>query len=163
MQQGNILVGESIMRYISVFLGVLGLDQLLKLLVKASFTLHDSIPIIKPFLYLTYVKNEGIAFGLFQGMNSISILPAIIVVIGAFIYTMVWRPPAIVTYSLALIAGGAAGNLIDRVIFGGVVDYIDFRFWPVFNLADIAIVMGSILLMGFVIWEGREEGKKPWR
>jgi len=150
----------SSVRFFKIFLSILGLDQLVKILVKVSFSLYESVPIIKPFLYLTYVKNEGIAFGLFQGVTSISIISAIIVVVGVFVYIMGWRPPAIVAYSLALVAGGAAGNLIDRLIFGGVVDYIDFRFWPVFNLADIAIVVGSLLLMGFLIWESREEGKR---
>lgn len=151
------------MRFMSILLGIVGLDQLLKLLVRSFLPLGGSIPVIHPILYLSYVRNEGAAFGLFQGMTPVFILSAVVVVIGALVYTMALRPPAIVISALALIAGGAAGNLIDRVVHNGVIDYIDLKIWPVFNLADIAIVTGSLLVMIFITFGSREEEQRAWK
>lgn len=151
------------MRFFSVFLGIVGLDQLIKYLVRQSLPLNDSLPVLEPFLYWTYVRNEGAAFGLFQGMNWILVVCAVIVVCGALAYIFAHRPQARIVVALALIAGGATGNLIDRLLFGGVIDYIDFKVWPVFNLADMAIVAGSLLVMICVGLGSQEEERRSWK
>ncbi|MGI6550313.1 MAG: signal peptidase II [Syntrophomonadales bacterium] len=150
------------MRFFGLYLGIVGLDQLIKYWARQSLPLNDSLPVIEPFLYWTYVRNEGAAFGFFQGMNWILVLCAVIVIGGALLYILAHRPQTAVVAALALIAGGATGNLIDRLIFGGVIDYIDVRIWPVFNLADMAIVAGSLLIIIFVGFAKEEEGK-PWK
>lgn len=145
------------MRFIGIFLGTVGLDQLIKYWVRQSLPLNDSIPVIEPFLYWSHVRNEGAAFGFFQGMNWILVVCAVVVVCGALAYIFAHRPQTPIVAALALIAGGATGNLIDRLLFGGVIDYIDFKVWPVFNIADIAIVTGSLLVMLCVGLGSREE------
>ena len=95
----------------------------------------------------TYVTNTGAAFGLFPDRGAIFMAIAVVVVVVIAIYY--WHMPAgqwLIKLSLGLQLGGAAGNLIDRVQYGHVVDFIDFKFWPVFNLADTSIVIGVSLL-----------------
>ncbi len=145
------------MRFFSLFLGIVGLDQLIKHWVRQSLPLNSSLPVIKPFLYWTHVRNEGAAFGFFQGMNWMLVIFAIIVICGALAYILAHRPQATIVAALAMVSGGATGNLIDRLLFGGVIDYIDFNFWPVFNLADIAIVAGSLLIILCIGFDSREE------
>lgn len=151
------------MRFSGVYLGIVVLDQLIKYWVRHSLALNDSLPVVEPVLYWTYVKNEGAAFGFFQGMNWILVLCAVIVVCGALAYILAHRPQANIVAALALIAGGATGNLIDRLIFGGVIDYIDVRVWPVFNLADMAIVAGSLLIIICVGFGSQEEERRSWK
>jgi signal peptidase II len=151
------------MRFSSIFLGIVGLDQLIKFWVRQSLPLNHSLPVVEPILYWSYVKNEGAAFGFFQDMNWILVVCAVIVVCGALAYIFAHRPQAKIVVALALIAGGATGNLIDRILFGGVIDYIDFKVWPVFNLADIAIVAGSILVMICIGLGSQEEERSSWK
>ncbi|MGE5543867.1 MAG: signal peptidase II [Bacillota bacterium] len=151
------------MRFLAMYLGIVGLDQLIKYGVRQSLALNESLPVVEPILYWTYVRNEGAAFGFFQGMNWILVVCAAIVVCGALVYIMSHRPPAAIIAALALIAGGATGNLIDRLLFGGVIDYIDVKIWPVFNLADMAIVAGSLLIIICVGFGSQEEETSSWK
>jgi len=151
------------MRFLAVFLGVVGLDRIVKYWVQQSLPLNQSVPVIEPVLYWTYIKNQGAAFGFFQGMNGFLMLCAALVIGGALIYIMSRRPrPAMVT-SLALVTAGACGNLIDRILFGGVIDYIDIKVWPIFNLADMAIVVGSLLIILYVGFFSPEEEGSLWK
>ncbi|WP_041607658.1 signal peptidase II [Halobacteroides halobius] len=125
------------------FLVTLVLDQLTKYLVVKNFTLYQSIPIIKDVFHLTYVQNRGAAFGILQNQVTFFIVISI-VVIGLLIYFYhelpldnFWN-----RFALGLALGGTIGNLIDRVRVGYVIDFLDFRIWPVFNIADSAIVVG---------------------
>lgn len=151
------------MRFFGVYLGIVGLDQLIKYLVRQTLPLNESLPVMEPILYWTYVRNEGAAFGFFQGMNWILVLCAVIVICGALVYILSHRPQATIVAALALITGGATGNLIDRLVFGGVIDYIDVKIWPVFNLADMAIVAGSLLIIMFVVFCSQEEERSSWK
>ncbi len=109
----------------------------------------ESLPVIPRVLHLTYVQNTGAAFGLFQGQQ--------VVFIGMSFLVILWigweflrHADALATatrWGYALVLGGALGNLIDRVQFGYVVDFIDVRIWPVFNLGDSAITIGVALLI----------------
>jgi len=138
-------------------------DQLTKWLVVTNFEVNQSIFPIPPLsgvLAITYVTNSGVAFGLFKEAGTFFIFLAGIVV-AAILYS-VRRLPAqqrLVRIALGLALGGAVGNLIDRLRLGYVIDFIDFRFWPVFNLADSAIVVGVTLLAISMWYEGRTEAR----
>jgi signal peptidase II len=108
----------------------------------------SSIPLINGVLHLTYVRNFGVAFGLFPNQRPILILIGIIIC-AVIIYMYAHTPASdlLLRISLAVILGGSLGNLFDRIMYGYVVDYIDFRVFPVFNLADIAINIGIALIL----------------
>lgn len=107
-----------------------------------------NIEIIKNLFYITYVENYGIAFGLFKNKNLFFLITNSIIIIALFyIIYRYYNKNILFTSCLALIAGGAIGNLIDRLKYGYVIDYLQFSFFPpVFNLADAAIVCGAALL-----------------
>lgn len=151
------------MRFLAVFLGVLGLDRIVKYWVQQSLPLNQSVPVIEPVLYWTYIRNQGAAFGFFQGMNGFLMVCAVLVIGGALLYIMSRRPRPPVVAALALVTAGAAGNLIDRLLFGGVIDYIDIRVWPIFNLADMAIVVGSLLIIFYAGFLSPEEEGSLWK
>ena len=137
----------------STALIVILLDQFSKFLIKQNFQLNQSIPIIKNILHLTYVTNTGSAFGLFKGLNIFFILLSIIVIAVIFYFLKKIKDyRKLLQFSVGLLLGGTIGNLIDRLIYGYVIDFIDFRIWPVFNLADSAVTIGVILLI-ILLWE----------
>ena len=131
---------------------LLCIDQIAKLLVINLLTKTDSITIIKNFFYLTYINNDGAAFSILVGKRIFLILVAIIVIIMLIHYIKknnIQNKLEIV--SLALIIGGSLGNLMDRVVRGYVIDFLDFKIFnynfPIFNLADTFIVIGVFLLL----------------
>ena len=127
-------------------------DQLTKYVVDRMMPLHYSIPIIDGFFNLTYIRNTGAAFGIFSGSHEVFRLPFLITVsllAISFIFMMLKRlreTEAGLITALAFILGGAIGNLIDRVVRGEVVDFLDVYWsdyhWPAFNLADSFITIG---------------------
>ena len=122
------------------------LDQILKLWAERNL---DPIPDpFLPGLYLTYVKNTGIAFGLFQGNSAL--LGWVSLLVGALLllYLGYAKSAAWTRFALSLVAAGALGNAIDRIGRGYVIDYLDLGpgLWPVFNLADALVVLGVFLL-----------------
>ena len=137
----------------STALFIVFLDQLTKFLIKQNFQLNQSIPIIKNILHLTYIINTGSAFGLFKGLNIFFILFSIIVIIVIFYYLKkIIENEKALLFAIGLLLGGTIGNLIDRVFYGVVTDFIDFRIWPVFNLADSAVSISVILLI-VLLWK----------
>ena len=142
--------------YIIALLVVI-LDQAGKHLVLKRLAFGLSIPVFKNVLYITPVENQGGAFGLFQSWAGLLTLLTVAFVIA--IVVLVRRRailPALVGIGLGLQLGGALGNLVDRVRFGYVVDFINFRVWPVFNIADAAITAGLLLLAYYLFFcEGR--------
>ena len=129
----------------SVSLLIVILDQLTKYLVSKNIT--QSITLL-PFLKISYVQNTGVAFGLFKGFQWLSVLFALIV-IGIVIHysDKILKKDKFLQVSIALMLGGAIGNLIDRLFLGYVIDFIDIVFWPAFNIADSAISIGAVLLI----------------
>ncbi|PRR70168.1 Lipoprotein signal peptidase [Moorella humiferrea] len=139
---------------------VLGLDQLTKYIVRINFQPNESLPVINSFFHLTYVNNPGAAFGLFAYKTPVFVAITVLVVAVILIAYRILPPGSpVMRLALALITGGALGNLIDRLRFGYVVDFLDFRVWPVFNLADVAIVSGVILLCWQLLGPAGEQGK----
>ncbi len=135
---------------VSIFFIVL-LDQISKLFFINLVSVGESIPVIRNFFHFTLVHNTGIAFGLFKNQGIIFIAVSIIAILffGWFLYSRRGDQEfsGISVLALALIMGGAFGNLIDRLRFGYVIDFIDFRIWPVFNIADSAITVGAAILI----------------
>jgi len=134
---------------------VVGCDQLAKYWVEHTWSLGEGVELLPGLLDLIRVHNSGAAFGMLPGQGSIFIVSALIVV-GFGIYLTIsgkFRP---LNLAMGIIAGGAVGNLIDRMRWGYVIDYFSISFFPpVFNLADIAITGGTILLF-LVIWQWEE-------
>ncbi len=130
------------------------LDQLTKFFIKQNLQLNQSIPIIKNILHLTYITNTGSAFGLFKNLNVFFILFSIIVIIVIFYYLKKIKDinEKTLQFSVGLLLGGTIGNLVDRLLYGAVIDFIDFRIWPVFNIADSAVTV-SIVFLIILLWK----------
>lgn len=136
--------------YLSTILLVI--DQISKLLVIKLLERSSSIELIKNFFYLTYTHNNGAAFSILTGQRVFLILIAIIILIILFYYLRKNKVEGkIERLAFSFIIGGALGNLIDRILRGYVIDFIDVKIFkynfPVFNLADTFIVVGVILLL----------------
>ncbi len=127
------------------------LDQLSKYLIRNQLSPGESIPIIKNYFQLTYVQNRGAAFGIFPGKRIFLVVAAIFLTfVLIYIYHSLIGKTLIHKIAFALIFGGNFGNLYDRISVGFVTDFLDFKFWPVFNLADTALVIGLFTLLGLV-------------
>jgi signal peptidase II len=123
-------------------------DQWIKMLVARSIPPGSSVPVISGLLSLTHVQNRGVAFGLLAGISPILMILVALTLVVLLSYNKGRRTWSRATgVGFALMAGGAAGNLLDRIRFGFVVDYLDVHVWPVFNLADAAIVTGAGLVL----------------
>ncbi len=144
---------------------IFGADQVSKYLVLTRLTLGESwspVAFLDRYITVTHVINPGAAFGLFPDQGSLFAVIAVVVVVAIVIYYRFL--PAhnwFVRLSLGLQLGGALGNLADRLQHGYVVDFIDFKIWPVFNLADMAIVTGVGILAYFLMQEPEEGDQGP--
>jgi len=143
------------MRILLVSAVVVVIDQITKALTRAHLDLYDSIPVIANFFHLTYVTNDGMAFGLnFPG--GIYLFSAVSIILTGVIFFYLWKEQnnhILMRLGLALILAGAVGNLIDRILFGKVVDFFDFMIaghhWYIFNIADSSVTVGMIIYLYF--------------
>tara|TARA_B100001964_G_C13741683_1_gene383422 strand:- start:80 stop:529 length:450 start_codon:yes stop_codon:yes gene_type:complete len=126
---------------------VIVVDQITKLVVRNTFELKQSLPVIKGFFHLTYTLNTGSGFSLLKDQNTALIWVSILILCIILYYYDKISDNKVTAISVALIVGGAIGNLIDRLILGGVIDFFDFIIWPVFNIADSAITIGVFILL----------------
>lgn len=141
---------------ISLFL--IAADQAAKLFIASSMQLGESIPVLAGIFHITYIENPGAAFGMFANQRWVFIVAGVIVIAAACaMYRRLMREKAMVRWGAALLLGGAAGNLIDRVRLGRVIDFLDFRVWPVFNIADIGICVGVACLIYALLRDGEKE------
>jgi signal peptidase II len=142
---------------LAVALTVVVADQLSKWWVITHLQLGESwnpVPFLRPVLTLTYVTNTGVAFGLLPGGGNLFVaVPLLAVVIIVAFYAHLALGQWMLQLSLGLIVGGAVGNLLDRLIHGHVIDFVNFRVWPVFNLADSSIVVAMLILAYYMLWE----------
>ena len=145
--------------------GIVALDQLTKALIRSRLPLHDSVNVIPGLLDITHVRNSGAAFGILNGVEFrykavVMTLVAVAALVAVGVYAMTLpRGQRVARYGLALILGGAVGNLIDRASTGYVIDFVDvysrgIHFWA-FNVADSAITIGVILMLIDVLGVGR--------
>jgi signal peptidase II len=139
--------------FVSVFL--VFADQISKILIRMNMILYESIPIITNFFNLTYVTNDGMAFGI-NFPFGIYIFSTISLIFTIFLFWYLWtikESGIVLRMGVALIIAGAVGNLIDRVLLGEVVDFLDFMIgnynWYVFNFADSYVTVG----MGFILYD----------
>lgn len=132
---------------------IFALDQLTKVVVDRLLPEGSSHVLIPGVLLLTHIRNPGTAFGLLRGSGSfltvITIAAVIFIVAYWFAVRRQERISPLLSLGLALPLGGAAGNLVDRLRLGHVIDFVDFRVWPVFNVADTAITIGACLVAYF--------------
>lgn len=146
------------MTYIIIIV-LLALDQITKYFSIKYLKAIVSYPVISNIFHLTYVENRGAAFGILRDRKIFFVIITIIIVTVLGFYLVKWKGKLnLFTISIAMIIAGAIGNLIDRVRFSFVVDFFDFKFFPaVFNVADIAIVVGTGLLCIYIIMGGEFE------
>ena len=144
-------------------IGVIALDHVTKSWVADHFLPGESRIVIPHVLYFTYVQNYHGAFGLFGTHPLLLTAAASAVLIGFYLWYRKEGAAAFVHVAFALIFGGAVGNIVDRLRFGYVHDFIDFRVWPVFNVADSAISMGVALLLVQMLVRDKHERKAAAR
>ena len=138
---------------LGLIVAIIALDQWSKWAIKTSFNLYQSEPVIRDLLHFTYVTNDGMAFGLsFPGGKHILLVMTILLT--GFIIGFLWKEREghpLVKYGLALILSGAIGNLIDRFLYGKVVDFLDLMIgdfhWYIFNVADSSVTIGMVLFI----------------
>ena len=139
------------MYYIILIAVTLFLDQYTKYLTVANFQYGETLPLIEGFFHLTYIRNMGIAFGMFQEHTRVISIFTVIAVLGITIYMVkeLKNAPKLEKVAYSLILSGALGNMIDRIFRGFVVDMVDFRgIWHyIFNLADVWINIAVFLLI----------------
>lgn len=138
---------------ILIMAAIVVIDRIVKFLITSNYDVGESEDIIGSFFSITYIRNTGAAFSLFkdQNIDLLIFLPLCAVIFGAYFIIKFRYPHITYAWAIWLIMGGAVGNLIDRIMYGYVVDMFDFHFWPVFNVADIAIVIGGILLVWYIL------------
>lgn len=143
---------------LTVFAG----DQLTKWWAGRVLVPGESHPVLPGIFHLTLVRNTGVAFGLFAhaGMIVLIVTAGIVAVL---VITSMRRPPIspLVSVAMGLVLGGATGNLLDRLRLGAVIDFLDFRVWPVFNVADSCITVGAVLLAWVWSQSRWPEGRGP--
>src|SRR5215210_3933697 len=137
----------SLLFALALALAVLVVDQRVKSVVEGSMRIGESVTLVPGFLSLTYIKNDGVAFGILGGSQMVLLVGSTLAVVVVLWMLLSGRPSKLTMLGCGLILGGAAGNLLDRLGSGEVTDYVHFSFWYIFNVADAAIVVGVGLLL----------------
>jgi signal peptidase II len=132
---------------VAIAVGVFLIDQGVKSLVEGSMRVGQSISLVPGLLDITFIKNDGGAFGILGGSRLLLLAGSAVAVVVVFWMLFSGKPTRLATIGCGLILGGAAGNLLDRLASGEVTDYVHFSFWYIFNAADAAIVVGVGLLL----------------
>lgn len=136
-----------------IIFAVFILDRITKYFIVKNFYLGESAPVIENVFHITYITNTGTAFGMLQKYGNILLVFSVVAII--LISILVFKQktyPLTRSLALSLILGGALGNLFDRIFRGEIIDFLDFRIWPIFNVADSAITVGITLLFFYSIF-----------
>jgi signal peptidase II len=149
---------------------ILSVDQWTKYVVQQRLPAYLRVEVIRGFFNLTHVRNTGGAFGIFGGdkggLGSLLFILVSLIAIGIllFLFFKMKEEKEMVSFSLSLVLAGAIGNLIDRLHYGEVIDFLDFHLfsyhWPAFNIADSAITIGVILLGYGLLIQGPKKSRK---
>ena len=140
---------------------IVAADQLSKFEIRSNLAIGDSVFEVG-FFRLTYIHNSGAAFGLFQGQSFLLTIIALVGVTALLLYALLFHHKfpfldnRLGKLALGLVLGGTVGNLVDRIYLGYVTDFIDFNFWPAFNIADSAIFVGIIMLACSLLCSARK-------
>ncbi len=144
------------MPFVALIIGIVlvALDQIIKYFVTVYLQPVGSVSVIDNLLSLTYVENRGVAFGMFSDMRWIFVVLTTVMLAIIIFYMFKKRPNGKFFYICAgMIIGGGIGNLIDRVLYGYVIDYLSLSFFsPVCNFADYCITIGTVLLMIYILF-----------
>ena len=142
------------MNYAGLIIAIFSLDQITKWLIGSYMNLYQSIPVIKNFFYLTYITNDGMAFGLTLpgGKTTLSILSILMTIVLIYFFWIERESHFTIKIGLSLIIAGAFGNLIDRLIAGKVIDFLHIKIgsyweWYVFNVADTSVSIGMVFFI----------------
>ncbi len=148
---------------------ILAFDQATKVLVSRTLVLHESVPVVESFFHLTHERNTGAAFSLFAQAPAwfrqpFFLLATVMAVVALVLFLRQTEDTnRLMVVAIAAILGGAAGNLIDRILYGEVVDFLLFHwrgyYWPAFNVADTCITLGVIGLLWASVQESRSRKK----
>ena len=139
------------MALISLSTLVIVIDQVTKYWIQSRMAYGESSPVIREVFHITYILNPGAAFGILENKTWFFIAVALVLLAGVgYLYPRLPENP-MVKLGTGLLVGGANGNLIDRVRIGYVIDFFDFRIWPIFNVADICIVCGVACLAYYLL------------
>ena len=150
------------MVYFIVLAAVIVLDRIVKIMVSTGMVPGQSIPVVENVFHITYIRNTGAAFSIFEGQRTLLIvIPLVIMAVGLVLLIIkrkTWHP--LLNLAISMICAGGIGNLADRAVRGYVVDMFDFRFFPVFNVADIFVCIGCGLIVLYVlVIDGRKSKK----
>lgn len=137
-------------------------DQLTKFIIKSKFELYESKDVIKNIFSITYIQNKGAAWGVMQGRRIFFLILTFLVVIGCFyiLFNIINnRKYLMLTVSVVILISGAIGNMIDRIKYGYVIDFFDFKLidFPVFNVADIYVTLSMFFILFLLIFKFKEE------
>ncbi|EDS77942.1 signal peptidase II [Clostridium botulinum C str. Eklund] len=149
------------MEILIIIVGII-LDRITKLWALKELSNGREIEVIKNFFSFNYLENRGAAFGIFQGKTALLVSVTLVVMIGVIYYFIKYKPTSkFIRLGIALIVSGALGNLYDRIFYKYVVDFIlihykNVYYYPTFNIADILVVVGTIMLAIFLLREGKE-------
>lgn len=148
--------------YFIIIAVVVALDQLTKYLIRTNIELNQTIPLIEGIFHITYIQNTGAAFSMLQNKTIFLIVMqlAVIAIVLTYLIKKRKKEHRCLLSSLSLIAAGGIGNLIDRSVNGYVVDFLDFRIWPIFNVADISVCVGCGLLVLYMFFIEPKQSKK---
>jgi signal peptidase II len=149
---------------LSTIVASIGIDQIIKAIVRANMTVGETIPVIKDIFHFTYIRNEGAAFGMLSEHRWVFMTLSVVALIALSVYLIRFCEEGLLTkIGIALIIGGGIGNMIDRICLKYVVDMIDCRFidFYVFNFADCCVCVGSgIVILGFILSMIKEQKAK---
>ena len=138
-----------------IALFIVALDQMSKFVIRQFMAMYESIPVIPGFFHITYILNKGAAFGILENQRWFFLAIAVALFFIYFLFRKKMPQDLLVHWGVGLLLGGALGNALDRFFQGAVTDFFDFRIWPVFNVADVGIVIGVCLLL----WYSWNHGK----
>ena len=138
--------------YYYLFIGIILFDQIVKRIVSLNMKAGETIPIVQNAFHITYILNPGAAFGILENERVFFIIAGVLVLaLGVYLLPKLKKQEKLIRFGSIFLLAGAVGNLIDRIRNGLVIDFIDFRVWPVFNIADIAICSGTFFIIYSVI------------
>ena len=149
------------MIYVIIIAGVIVLDRIVKAVVRSGFEPGDTAAVLGDFFHITYVQNRGVAFSMLYGHQTVILIITAVLMLAVLVLLVGFHRkfPAMFNIGLALVCGGGLGNIIDRKLYGYVVDMFDFGWFPVFNVADICICVGCGLMLLYVLISMRDEKK----
>ena len=140
-----------------LFMAIIAADQFVKAKVVAQMVPGETVPVIENFFHITYVLNPGAAFGILPNQRIFFLLiGGGLLVLAAYFYPKLKKTEKILKFGSITLVSGATANLIDRARTGQVIDFMDFRVWPVFNIADVAIICGMLIMIYAIIFKAEE-------